>query len=1022
MLLGFLSLILTPALLISQETEEEDESDIEELSPFSVEAQEGWVATETLAGSRLRTDLRDVSSQIETMTIDFMEDYNVNSVEEALIYSTNVASPDDRITGNGEGFGNAQISNFSQIRGLGGGTNSREFFQVSMPTDNYNLSRVTIAAGPQPVLFGVGSPAGVLDVTMNRANFAGNKGSLSLGVDSFGGHRATLDYNFVVLDDKLAVRAAVLDEDRKMEWKPNYDRDKRVYVTALIRPFKNTDISLHYEKSRREPNRVNRFLAFDALTPWIVSGDPGYNNGPGNMGNLPAYFTRHNLHPVSIINDDGTVSDPISYRDTVEVQEPADMPTANPLDFQADGWTLHGNNFFPVATSVNFQGIARVSEHDADHFNIFIDQKILDNWYLSFGYNKEDYEENGWSAGNYNRTLRIDANNFMPDGVTPNPHFGDYYLEDRGSFTNAFQDRENWRAMTSFEYDFAQHDGIVWEILGKHRIGGLVSQDKYRNATQQGMRYRFMPNAGGSEPNFAYSDEWSTRANDRPFWRTRSYLTEANGYTAQRPNFPFDGSPVTIRDEAGQPVTLNAFDLGLTNANGARLLSSNGPQMENTETTTTQVTYQAFFWDSRGVFTWGWREDEAKSKGAEPGFANRDNPTRMFPYFQDVPWATDWRTVQKGQTKTIGGILRPIPEVAFFYNEADTFQPNIGRFDPYGNEYPGAQGDGRDYGVQLDLFDRRLSIKWNEFENTAGPLRAANTPFNRWRDPVWDVESRWRALDAVGDYPNQGEGGFRELGRALYWVMSDNTSKGRELTISASPTPNWNLRFTYADQEAIESNIGDVWFQWIDERLPVWEALNVPEGGADNPRDMDGDGVIGTWTWDTAWYEDDKPPATGGQTLSQYYYEVTVNGTIGSAVIKALDGKANEFERSRRWNFNTSYRLTEGMFQGTTVGGALRWRDAPVTGYADTTGPGGLPIIDLERPWFGSSEFYVDAFVRYRGQLPFWDERNYSLQVNVNNLMGTDSPIRVIDGVEGNALRLARREGTRWTFTFGLDL
>src|SRR5437773_1551481 len=63
-----------------------------ELSPFVIRESSatGWVATETLAGSRLRTNFKDVPNQIETLTKDFMQDLAVTNFDEALIYTANV--------------------------------------------------------------------------------------------------------------------------------------------------------------------------------------------------------------------------------------------------------------------------------------------------------------------------------------------------------------------------------------------------------------------------------------------------------------------------------------------------------------------------------------------------------------------------------------------------------------------------------------------------------------------------------------------------------------------------------------------------------------------------------------------------------------------------------------------------------------------------------------------------------------------------------------------------------------------
>src|SRR5665213_755821 len=46
------------------------------LSPFEVTARKdtGYQATETLAGTRIRTDLKDVASSIQVVTKEFMQD------------------------------------------------------------------------------------------------------------------------------------------------------------------------------------------------------------------------------------------------------------------------------------------------------------------------------------------------------------------------------------------------------------------------------------------------------------------------------------------------------------------------------------------------------------------------------------------------------------------------------------------------------------------------------------------------------------------------------------------------------------------------------------------------------------------------------------------------------------------------------------------------------------------------------------------------------------------------------------
>jgi len=63
--------------------------------------------------------------------------------------------------------------------------------QVGVTTffGNYNLDRVTISSGPNSILFGTGSPAGALDVTLARPLLKEDIAKVRLQVDSWDGWR-----------------------------------------------------------------------------------------------------------------------------------------------------------------------------------------------------------------------------------------------------------------------------------------------------------------------------------------------------------------------------------------------------------------------------------------------------------------------------------------------------------------------------------------------------------------------------------------------------------------------------------------------------------------------------------------------------------------------------------------------------------------------------------------------------------------------------------------------------------------
>lgn len=60
-----------------------------ELSPFvtTAAADRGYAATSSLAGTRIRTDLRDIANSISVVTSDFMKDVNATDSASLLVYT-----------------------------------------------------------------------------------------------------------------------------------------------------------------------------------------------------------------------------------------------------------------------------------------------------------------------------------------------------------------------------------------------------------------------------------------------------------------------------------------------------------------------------------------------------------------------------------------------------------------------------------------------------------------------------------------------------------------------------------------------------------------------------------------------------------------------------------------------------------------------------------------------------------------------------------------------------------------------
>lgn len=79
--------ITLPLGLFAQEAGEDDE--VFELSPFEVTGDDdiGYQATSTLAGTRLRTDLRDIGSSISIVNEELLNDTASTNLEDVLIFT-----------------------------------------------------------------------------------------------------------------------------------------------------------------------------------------------------------------------------------------------------------------------------------------------------------------------------------------------------------------------------------------------------------------------------------------------------------------------------------------------------------------------------------------------------------------------------------------------------------------------------------------------------------------------------------------------------------------------------------------------------------------------------------------------------------------------------------------------------------------------------------------------------------------------------------------------------------------------
>lgn len=288
----------TVLLLCSPSLHSQDDEEIFDLSPFQVSGTEdiGYIATSTLAGSRLNTRLEDVAASISVVTKEFLEDIGAKNAGDLLSYTagTEVGGTRGNFTNasaaaGGQGtptdIGNIRTGGQgTRVRGLAEADSTRNYFQTSIPWDSYNTDRIEISRGSNAVLFGLGSPAGIINNTTQNALFT-NDGRVRLEVDSFGSVRGEFNVNREVIKNVLAVRVAGLKNQRKFEQKDAFQDHRRLYVATSFQKnffgerngvWGGTIINANYESGRIDSNNPRTTPPADFVTPWF---EP-YTHGP----------------------------------------------------------------------------------------------------------------------------------------------------------------------------------------------------------------------------------------------------------------------------------------------------------------------------------------------------------------------------------------------------------------------------------------------------------------------------------------------------------------------------------------------------------------------------------------------------------------------------------------------------------------------------------------------------------------------------------------------------------------------
>lgn len=778
------------------------------LSPFQVDASrdKGYFAENTLAGSRLNTNIGDLAASITVVTKQQMVDTASIDLNDLFLYEANTEGAENFTDFNIDTRGAVQDRNAgfqggapslpftpatsNRVRGIASADRAHDYYPSiqRLPFDTYNTESVEISRGPNSILFGLGSPAGIVNQSSAKANLHRASNEVELRTGSWREYRGSFNINRPLIQDVLAVYVAGLYDQRGFQRRPSYDITRRGYGAITYKPLKNTTIRASIESYENRNRRPNSITPRDFITPWLQNGKPSYNPVTRKLtvngvelattfdGTQTANFNALNVKTANPAIEWFGNARPVLYIEQGQEKlymmqqipiTPASATT--PAQFTYSGTAgsasavrttrSSGPNTLrnvvlnaPAGLTFAQPGVSDKSIYDWDKINIIsgnfgsekaavynveLEQQITKDLFLQVGWYREDFKQrvDYYISQQTGVTLYVDTNTVNIDG-TPNPFYGRPYIEvtQPDSFDQP-EDNEVARATLAYDLDLAKrNDWMHW--LGRHRIMGL-GQEQYDRRTQ--LRYRPyiagnsqlwnpVPLAGGAP------DVWSGNTTQNAIER-RFYVGDNTGRVTQDPGlYPDATRNNTLR--WFNPATGQWVNENVTVDTALHFVSSRSKQ----KIKSTAIALQDYLLDDRLVTTFGWRRDKSIAKssaGLTRTSAGLTNAANL-----DV-WGSG-QTVS-GTTKTYGGVLKPfkgwkaiddsansgnwfgefVRSLSFSYNKSNNFTPQPIQTDFVGNNLPLPTGSGKDYGVGVSLFGNKLYAKLNWFDTSQDNARGA---------------------------------------------------------------------------------------------------------------------------------------------------------------------------------------------------------------------------------------------------------------------------------------------------------
>ena len=744
--------------------------DVVSLSPFTITADSinGYTASQTLSGTRLRSDARDIGTAMSILTPEFLDDIGAIDITSAFDFVPSTET--FRLSATDTDGNSSRSGNTSTVRGFNSSTLSLNFFTTNMRIDRFNTDTFNFNRGPNSILFGAGSPGGLIDASTKQAHLRGRQTRIELRYNDAGSgsKRIVFDENLAFKPQRFALRVAALWQDGSTAQDPSRDDRRSIFLTGTKILFKDTTVRFNADLGRSDRLPGRQYVVFDRYTPWVQAGRPMVTGtaAPANRNGLVAtganYLVKIEHSNLPVMNWAGL------------------WRSGNPTVAGASRTDISFNDESILPFITNASGPKDLVHYDYQTYSAFVEQRIGGQLAIEIAAQYEPLRRTETIAlRGADYSILADASTRLPDG-SPNPYAGLPFIEMGNvplSNTQHLDNRQT-RATASYELDLRDR-GSKWFNLGKYQFAGLLG-------------------TSWEEMNFETYNELNTVGN--PQISNAANRVHRRTYILPEGPHYFDPDYIDVNQSAGTPATL----IPAVRSKWARVTAN---RHTYTKLGSAMFVGQGHFLADHLVLTYGIRQDRSNVR-AENYTAAPDTtygPWDRGGFWVDPVYAT-------AQTRTMGGVFHFTKNVSAYYNMSDNFNPPSGNtIDVWQHIVPPQQGRGKDLGVKVALFDGRLLGSVGYFETTL--LNETNSTLRSQGNKSSVINDLWAAVDPSKATPREDWSGVR-----------DTASHGMEAQFVFTPTPSWRVMLNGSRNITKSSNLIPEVQSYIATYRPLWEA------------------------------------------------------------------------------------------------------------------------------------------------------------------------------------------------------